>query len=97
MIATGVKPILIVDGWRFYCTSDSEGSIKKTMWGICTHSTLGLSDVRIKGFGVNISTVNPRSREVTKWNKEEGYSLWYKSPLVCPFCGEERDDNWQNH
>lgn len=66
---------LIIDGWRFHSTYDSENSAWKTAIDIEDNLPKN-TDIKVESYGINISKINPRTREATEWSKVEGYSVW---------------------
>jgi len=72
----GRSLVLIVDGWRFHSTSDSEASVKECEVNVWSYTPD--SEVKVEPFGVHISTAHPHTLEVQEWHKVEGYSLWYR-------------------
>lgn len=71
------QSILDVDGRRLYSTSSSRNKafLEEMMARLQKdHPTVTFT---IEPFFANIKTINPKTKEVTDWTKEEGFSLWY--------------------
>lgn len=69
---------LILDGWRFHSTYDSEASAREIAGNLLLSMPIS-AHVKVESFGINISTIDPMTGEAQVWHKVEGFSVWYQN------------------